>query len=192
MSKEFLGVTAITLTFIAYLPYIRDIQRGSVKPHVFSWVIWGLTTTIVFFAQLADKGGSGAWPTGVSGAITIYVAGLAYVKKSDDEITRADWLFFVAAMSALPLWYITDDPLSAVLILTSVDLLGFAPTFRKAWYEPFEEQLTFFVLMSAKYIISLFALAHYSLTTMVFPLSVALACICFIIMTAWRRRLMTY
>ncbi len=103
MTKEFLGGLAIALTFIAYFPYIRDIQRGKVKPHVFSWVIWGTTTTIVFFAQLAGKGGFGAWPTGVSGAITIYVAWLAFVKKSDDEITRADWLFFITAMSALPI-----------------------------------------------------------------------------------------
>ncbi len=88
---------------------------------------------------------------------------------------------------ALPLWYLTNDPLWAVLTLTTVDLLGFAPTFRKAWQQPFEEQLSFFVLMSAKYMISLFALAHYSLTTMAFPLSVAIACILFIIMVILRR-----
>ena len=76
--KELLSAIAIVLTFLAFLPYIRSIFQGKTKPHVFSWVIWGSTTFIVFLAQLADKGGAGAWPIGVSGIITIYVALLAY------------------------------------------------------------------------------------------------------------------
>jgi hypothetical protein len=51
--------------------YIHSIQQGTTKPHVFSWVIWGSTTFVVFLAQLADKGGAGAWPIGVSGIITL-------------------------------------------------------------------------------------------------------------------------
>ena len=82
MYKELLSILAIALTFIAYLPYIRSIRQGKTKAHVFSWVIWGFTTIIVFLAQLADKGGAGAWPIGVSGIITIYVAFLAYTKNS--------------------------------------------------------------------------------------------------------------
>ena len=67
MYKELLSAAAIALTFVAFLPYIRSIKQGVTKPHVFSWVIWGSTTFIVFLAQLADKGGAGAWPIGVSG-----------------------------------------------------------------------------------------------------------------------------
>lgn len=56
---------------------------------------------------------------------------LAYAKKADSTITGTDWLFFAAAMTSLPMWYLTSDPLSAVVILTVVDLIGFGPTFRK-------------------------------------------------------------
>ena len=139
MYKELLSAAAIALTFVAFLPYIRSIQRGVTKPYVFSWVIWGSTTFVVFLAQLADKGGAGAWPTGVSGIITLYVAFLAYIKKSDILITKADCLFFILSMTSLPLWYFTSDPLWAVVILTTVDVMGFGPTFRKAYSHPFEE-----------------------------------------------------
>ncbi|PHS72188.1 MAG: hypothetical protein COB22_05675 [Cycloclasticus sp.] len=77
--KEILSSVAIALTFYAFFPYIRSILKGEVKPHVFSWVIWGTTTLIVFFAQLAGGAGVGAWPIGISSLITIYVAFLAYL-----------------------------------------------------------------------------------------------------------------
>ena len=187
--KEILGLVAIVLTIVAFWPYIRSIHQGTTRPHVFSWVIWGVTTFIVFLAQLADRGGAGAWPIGVSGVITIYVAFLAYLKKSDIRITGVDWLFFTLAMASVPLWYFTSDPLWAVVILTLVDLLGFGPTFAKAYRYPHEEQLTFFALMGLRNFISILALQHYSLTTILFPAAIALACIVFILMVARRRRL---
>ena len=75
--KEIPSTVAIVLTLIAFFPYIRSIHQGKTKPHVFSWVIWGSTTFVVFLAQLADKGGAGAWPIGVSGVITLFVAFIA-------------------------------------------------------------------------------------------------------------------
>lgn len=189
MYKELLSAVAIALTFIAFYPYIRSILKGETKPHVFSWVIWGSVTFVVFLAQLADRGGAGAWPIGVSGIITIYVAVLAYMKKSDITITRADWLFFITAMTSLPLWYLTSDPLWAVIILTTVDLFGFIPTFRKAYTSPFEEKLTFFILIAVRNFISVMALANYSLTTVLFPALTAIACLVFVVMVLYRRRL---
>ncbi|MEX1668835.1 hypothetical protein AB4876_07920 [Zhongshania guokunii] len=134
--KDLFALAAIALTFICFAPYIRGIHRGTTQAHVFSWVIWGITTVIVFFAQLDAKGGSGAWPIGVSGTITLYIALLAYQRRGDTNITRSDWLFFGAALSSLPLWYFSADAVFAVIVLTIVDLLGFAPTLRKAYHQP--------------------------------------------------------
>ncbi len=186
--KTLLSATAIALTFIAFLPYIRSILQDKTRPHVFSWVIWGCTTFIVFLAQRADDGGVGTWPIGVSGIITLYVAALAYWKKSDVEINKTDWLFFVSAMAALPLWYFTADPLWAVVILTSVDVLGFGPTLRKAYHHPSEERLSFFALFAARNILVIFALEHYSITTVLFPAAIASACVLLLAVIIHRRR----
>lgn len=185
--KELLSTLAIAITFIAFIPYIRSIHQGKTKPHAFSWIIWASVTFVVFLAQLADHGGAGAWPIGVSGVITLYVAILAYIKKSDIVITNKDWIFFIVAMTALPFWYFTSNPLWAVLILTLVDLIGFAPTFRKAYHSPYEEQLTFFTLIATRNLIAIMALENYSLTTTLFPAATALACILFIQMVIIRR-----
>ena len=188
--KELLSAVAIALTLIAFFPYIRSILNGKTKPHVFSWVIWASTTFIVFLAQLSDKAGVGAWPIGISGIISMYVALLAYIKNSDDTITQTDWLFFIMAMTSLPLWYLTSDPLWAVVILTTVDVIGFGPTFRKAYFHPFEEQLIFYAMMATRNLVSIMALEHYSLTTMLFPAVMAAACLMFIMMVAYRRRIL--
>jgi hypothetical protein len=148
MYKQLFSIGAIALTFAAFLPYIRSIQCGETKPHVFSWVIWRLTTFIVFFAQLAGRGGPGAWPIGVSGTISIYIAFLSYLQRSDTGITKTDWAFFFAALSALPLWFIVSDPLWAVVILTVVDALGFGPTIRRAIDRPHEERIGFFAIFA--------------------------------------------
>lgn len=186
--KAFLGMLAVALTFLAFLPYIRSISQGKTKPHVFSWIIWSSLTFVVFLAQLADQGGAGAWSIGVSGIITLVVALLAYHKKAEIDITRSDWVFFMAALSALPLWYVTANPLWAVLVLTTVDVLGLAPTLRKAYWHPFEEQAGFFMMMAVRNAVSIAALENYSLTTVLFPATTGLACIGLVLMLWYRRR----
>ena len=186
--KEFLSAAAIVLTFAAFVPYIRTIIGGTTKPHVFSWVIWGTTTFVIFLAQIEGKGGVGAWPIGVSGSITIFVAFLAYVKRVDITITKTDWLFFASAMSSLPLWYLTSDPLWAVVVLTTVDVLGFGPTVRKAYCFPHSESLPFFSLFAARNILVIMALENYSVTTVLFPAVIAAACMLLMAMLTYRRR----
>lgn len=189
--KEFLSAIAIALTILAFFPYIRSILKQETRPHVFSWVIWGSTTFIVFLAQLKDGGGAGAWPIGVSGLITIYVAFVAYLKKSDKTITIIDWCFFLSAMASLPAWYLTSDPLWAVVILTVVDVLGFGPTVRKAYVHPFEENLTFFSIIMVRNLIVIMAMEYYSLTTVLFPAVIAVACLTLIAIVMLRRRVLS-
>ena len=186
--KLVLSVIAIVLTLVAFIPYIISILSGMTKPHVFSWVIWGITTFIVFLAQLAAEGGVGAWPIGISGAITLCIAVLAFLKRSDISINRIDWIFFLFASGSLPFWYFTSDPMWAVIVLTIVDLLGFGPTVRKAYEFPHDENMTFFALFLARNICVLLALEKYSIATVLFPLSVGLACVFLLIMVSYRRK----
>ena len=74
--------------------------------------------------------------------------------------------------------------------MTTVDAIGFGPTFRKAYLRPFEEQLTFFILMATRNIIAIGALEIYSLTTVLFPAVIAVVCMMFILMVTYRRRML--
>jgi hypothetical protein len=187
MYKELLAAAAVVLTFAMFVPYIRSIRDGRTKPHVFSWIVWALGTFVVFLAQLADRGGFGAWPIGVSGVITGYIAVLAYGRRSDTSITRTDWVFLAIALAAVPSWLLTSNPLLAVVLLTGMDLAGFAPTFRHAFSHPHEERIGFYSLGVARNVLAIAALEHYSLTTVLFPAAVGVACAMFVVMVGYRR-----
>lgn len=179
---------AFILTFVAFYPYYRAILAGEIRPHIFTWWIWGGGTLIVFFAQLSDGAGLGAWPVGVSAVLTTGVAVLASARRADASITRMDWVFLVMALSALVSWFWTSTALMAVIILTLVDLLGFGPTVRKAYVAPHEESAPFFAISFVRNICILFALEHVSWITALFPAAVGLACGLFLLLILWRRR----
>lgn len=185
--KVALSALAMGLTFYAFLPYIRGIIKGRVKPHVFSWITWGITTFVVFLAQLQDNGGPGAWAIGVSGVITMIIALLAYLKRDAIRITKLDWCFFAGALSSLLFWYLADDPMWAVVVLTTVDLLGFGPTIRKVYHYPESESQMFFALFTTRNLIVIAALEHYSVTTVLFPAAISIACLLLMGMM-WGRR----
>jgi len=189
MPKELFAILGVVMTFVLYIPYIRAIRRGETKPHVFSWVIWGFVTIVVFFAQLAGGGGFGAWVIGVSGLVSSYIAWLAYTKRGDTAITRSDWLFLGGATCALPFWFFTSNPLSAVIILTTVDVLGFGPTVRKAYSHPHEESLALFALFTVRNALVILAVEKYSYTTLLFPAAVGLSCFFVVLLLLHRRRL---
>ncbi len=188
MFKEILGLIAVAMTFIAFYPYIRSILRGKTKPHVFSWVIWGLTTFVVFLGQLADGGGAGAWSIGVSGVITMFVAFLAYRNKADTHITKTDWLFFLSALASMPLWLLTSDPMLTVVLLTVIDSFGFAPTFRKSYHHPYDEPVDFYVWMTVRNIVAIAALLSYSVTTVIFPAVTGILGLLYVLMVVVRRK----
>lgn len=181
------SAAAIALTVLSFAPYVLDIRKGVMKPHFFSWVIWSITTTVVFFAQLAADGGIGAWPTGVSAAMTFYVTWLCWVRRGDLSITRLDWIFLWSALASLPLWYFTADPLWSVVILTVVDVLGFGPTLRKLYSQPHEESFLFYLLFALRSALSVVALESRTLTTLLFPVAMVACCIVVCVLLLWRR-----
>ncbi len=186
--KEALSTIAIVLTFVAFVPYIKLILSSQIKPHVFSWAIWSITTLVVYFAQVEDGAGVGAWSTGVSGCVTVLIACLAYLKRADISITKIDWMFFTAALFSLPVWYFTSDPLWTVIILTAVDVLGFGPTIRKAYSFPYSESVVFFAIFAARDSLVIMALENYTVTTVLFPASIAISCITVSIIIMYRRK----
>jgi len=176
VAKDIISAVAFIVTVALFGNYIRSIRAAQTVPHVFSWVIWAGGTLIVFVAQLAGGGGVGAWPIGFSGCITAYIAFLAYRKRHHSPIAALDWVFLVLAVCALPAWWLASDPLWAVVLLTSADVIGFGPTFRRGYHHPYQEHAGFFALGALRNVLVVLALERYSWTTVLFPAAVGAAC----------------
>lgn len=169
IDKQAFGLLSLVLSTVGYGGYIRSILNRRTRPHVFSWTVWAVLMGIVFLAQLSRGGAFGAWVTGYSAAACLAIAALS-VKHGEKDITPGDWLAFGGALATIPAWYLTRDPLWAVMIATAIDALAYYPTFRKSYLKPHEENYFTYVMDILKWIAALFALGAYAPVTLIYPL----------------------
>lgn len=185
--KFILSLLSIALTCIAFGSYLFSIYSAKTKPHAFTWVIWAITTWIIFFAQDHDGGGMGAWPTAVSAAITTFIAILSWKSIKLNKTPTSDIVFLVISLLSIFIWYLTDSPLFSVIILTAADVFALLPTLKKVYHQPDSEDIGFYFLSFLKFIISIFALEHLSGTTLIFPIVISLSCLSVVMIALWRK-----
>lgn len=182
-----LGSLAVAIGFFGYWFYIRGIIQGKVKPHTFTWSVWGILTAIAFAAQVAEGGGPGAWVTGATALMSFGFAIVGLGASSRTYITKSDWVFFFSALVTIPVWYFTGNPLWSVIIITVVDAVAFAPTFRKAYVHPETENTWTYFFSGIKFVIGIMALQTFNTVTVLYPASLVLANGAFVAMVLWRR-----
>ncbi len=167
--KSVIGIIATLLVLVGYIPYVRDIIKGKTKPHIYSWFLWGFVTLIAFALQASDNAGTGSLVTLAAGLMCLVVIALGFIYKSKVEITRTDTLFLILAFIALGLWLLAKQPTLSAILITLVDLFGFAPTVRKSWNRPHSETLSFYFLNTLRFALAVFSLQHYSIITTLYP-----------------------
>ena len=182
-----LGGLAIATGFVGQVLYIKDLYKGTIKPHPFSWLGWGILDVVVFSAQIVKGGGAGAWVIGVAGLVNTGIA-IVSLRSGEKHITWSDWVCFSGALAGIVLWLVTKEPFFAVLIASAVNFLAFVPTFRKAYLRPMEESLNIFVFDIVKFILGIAALQALNPTTVLFPVVSAFSNILFVAMVLLRRR----
>ena len=182
-----LGFVAVVIGVIGYIPYCRDILRGTTKPHPFSWLGFGILNGITFIAQVVSGGGPGTWVTAITTIATFGIAILAFIH-GGKGITIFDWICFAGALVAIIFWKLTSNPLWAVVIVTTADLLAFAPTFRKGFLRPYEETISLYAMSTLKYAISLVALTVCNVTTALFPAAMVISNVGFVVLLLLRRQ----
>lgn len=171
--KMVLGIISVLIAFIGYGIYFKQIFSGKIKPHAFSWFVWGLTTAIIFFGQMSKGAGPGAWATGAIAVACWIIFGFAIFKGQRDFVFW-DWIFLAVALISLSSWRLTKDPTLALILLTTTDALATFPTLRKAYYKPFEESFALFSLNSIKSIFSIFAFRTYVFAAVLYPVMLVL------------------
>ncbi len=168
--KPLLGIAAVCLGLLAYIIYIASTLKNKIKPHAFSWLLWTLTTAIVFTAQMAKGAGAGSWSTGFTCVVCLAI-GIISLFKYDKAYALSDILFIGIALLALLPWFLTKNPTVSVVLIASIDVLGYGPTLRKSYYFPHEEKAISFGLNSAKHLLSMLALQNFELATWIYPAS---------------------
>lgn len=185
--KEIFGILGVAFLVGSSIPYIYALYKKRARPHAFSWTLWALINAIVFAAQLSDGAGAGAWTAGVTTIVNGGIALHAFIY-SKIGFTRGDWLVFLSALLAIPLWIVTKDPLWSVILVSFIDTIAFIPTLRKSWNNPHSEVLMAFVLGMAGFACAILALDNYSVTNWLYPGTVMVTNSVFILALVLRRK----
>jgi hypothetical protein len=188
--KEILAILSVSIGFAGYLPYFRGVLQRVTKPHLFSWVIWGTLNGTAFAVQIAEGAGMGAALTGATAFICFMIAGLS-VRSADKTITRSDWCFLLAAIVAIVVWLQANSAALSILLLATIDAIGFGPSIRKAFRQPFAENPYTFLLQSIAFFCSILALQQFSFETAFFPISLGIVNGGFAWYIFWRRKIVS-
>ncbi len=186
--KAILGWLSVLIVVVVTLLYLRLVWRGAIKPHLFTWVIWALSTGIAAAGRMSEAAGAGAWGQWAGAAGCVCVALLTW-RQGEKDITRGDWWSFLLALAAIPLWLLTDNALLAVLMVTAIDVVGYYPTFRKSWRRPYEEAVFNYIAANVIHVLSVLATEHYSVTNLLFQVTLFVVNSLLVAMLLWRRRL---
>jgi len=184
--KFWFAIMATMAGIVAFLPYLRDMLARKTRPHAYTWLIWVLTQGIAVAGILR---GGGAWGAlnlvaGLLFCILIFVLSFRYGTR---DITRGDTSILLGVVGAILLWVVFDSPLLSVLFVTGIDMLGYVPSFRKSYADPWGETLSSWFLFALSDVFALFALSEYNLLTATYLVSITVANLALLLFCTYRR-----
>lgn len=162
------AIIAASLAFIGNISYLRDVFKGRVKPHPYTWFIWSIVSMTTFFGGLIKGAGIGALPTGIAEGFTIiiFLFSLKYLFQGKaGHIKMVDNYFLVACLLGLIPWALTNDPTVSVVIVVLIDVAAFMPTLRKTWNHPQSEKPLLYEMNVCRHILTLFSIEAYNIAT---------------------------
>lgn len=164
------GLTAGIFTLAAYAPYIVAILRGKTKPNGASWIIWASTSGGIFFSSLDSGASDTLWMPGCYMVCSSVIA-LLSLKYGDGGWTTFDRRCLFTAVIGLVLWGVFGAPLIAIMILTSVDVVGALPTIRKSYHEPESEDKLAWVLFFLGSVANVLAIKEWLFAIALYPVA---------------------
>ena len=168
--KLFFALLAPIVSIIAFVPYFSGIFAGTTRPHLYTWLIWTLSTGIGT-AGLWYGGGGWAAVSGTVGATLTFFCFLFCFKYGTKDITVSDTIVLVLSLCAVGLWLFLHQPLLAVILASLIDLSGYISTYRKSWVDPWSESLTSWLIWIGYGFCIILALQNYNWLTLPFILS---------------------
>jgi hypothetical protein len=159
--KVILGGIAVALTFLAYIPYYRDILKGKTRPHIYSWSLWGLLTILLVALQMRGGAGAATWVTAAAGLLCIGVVFLS-IKNGRRDITRSDTIVGIISLLAIFFWLVVDQPITSIILVIIADMFAFIPTIRKSYNDPHSETLSLYITNAFRFCLALGAVENYT------------------------------
>lgn len=181
------AIISAMLVVVFFAPYLRDILKRKTKPHTYTWLIWTITQGTALAGIWYGGGGAGSWAILVS-TIVVFLIFLLSLKYGTKNITKTDTVILILAIVAILVWWKLNNPIAAILMVTLIDFLGFIPSYRKTFHEPWSETLISWIGSAVSYIFAIIALREYNVLTLTYLATMIIANIIMILICSVRRR----
>lgn len=162
--KLIFGILATILAIFSFIPYLRDIFKRKTKPHVYSWLVWGIIQTVGTLAMIKGGASFGSLGLALGCLLSVFIFLISF-KYGTRNITKTDTILLITALIIIVVWLTQEDPLWAVILVSLVDTIAYIPTYRKTYIEPHTETLSSYIFWVSSNIAAIIAIADYSLVT---------------------------
>ena len=142
------GVLAGVVGVVDTVPYVRDILRGSTRPHRGTWLIWGMLAIVVCLSQRADGASWSLVMAGTQAVLTGFIFVLA-IRWGEGGVTAADGILIAIAAAGMTGWVVVDEPMVATVCVIVADVIAAAMMVPKVHRDPGSETLVTFALAGA-------------------------------------------
>jgi hypothetical protein len=142
-----LGVLAALVGIVDTIPYVRDTVRRSTRPHLGTWLIWGVLGIVVCVSQAADGASWSLLMAGSQAVLTALIFLLA-IRLGTGGVSAADKVLIAIAGCGVAGWLIADEPIVATACVVAADLIAAGMMIPKTWRDPDSETLSMFAFAS--------------------------------------------
>lgn len=166
-----LGVSALLLNLIGYVPYIRDIFRKIVKPHPYTWAIWTILTTIAAVNQVKNDGGYSSLFF-ISTAILVCFVFILSLRFGMGGSSKIDRVCLILAIILLIHWFTSKDTHLSTVLAVIIDGIGAIPTLIKVFHHPQSETYIQWTLAGIASLLTILAVPRLDWILLIYPLYV--------------------
>jgi hypothetical protein len=163
-----LGALAGIISALDAAPYIRDVLRGTTRPHRGAWLIWS-TLAIVALASQAADGAEWSIVMVAAQAVATSVIFAFSIRRGEGGFSRRDVVLLTIAALGIGGWVISSTPVVATACVVFADTLGVCLMLPKTWRDPASETVATFALASAAGLLSAFAVGALDVSLLLYP-----------------------
>jgi hypothetical protein len=180
-------IASCSSILFAFIPYLKGMLKGEIKPHSYTWLIWSITMGTALTGLWKGDGGWAIFSM-LIGTIGVFIIFLFSLKYGTRDITMSDTITLALLLFAILVWWQLENLLIAVVMVSIIDIVGYFPSFRKSYADPWSEKLTTWAVFSFNNYLCILALREYNFLTLTYLLSISSANIVLIIICLVRRK----
>lgn len=163
-TKIIISILATIIGVISFFPYLKDVFKLKTKPHLYTWLIWSITQGTAVFGILYGGGGWGVLNLLVGTLLVLLVLILSF-KYGSKDIILSDKIILIIAVSSIIIWWKLNQPIFSIIMVSLIDFIGYIPSFRKTYKDPWSETSITWLFFSLSNILAILSIEKYSILT---------------------------